>query len=248
MENTTAVEPTASEEVDQVQEEVEIPEQVEIPLPEEEPEEKEIVEVAPLPQKVKRKRKPPTVIPSSDPNVEIEVRTRKKGPAKRRIVVYRDDLSPEPITIVEKSRKRGRPKKNAEVIVEQEAPAPRIAAPPSRQPTLRELKKQELDLRFEELQQAAGRPLRQTKRGKVDKRCVAERTEAQIASAKALVERNRARAADRRKSDTQDAVKEVISTLSARKPKKEKAAEAPPPPPPPPPPRMPDPRSKDYWD
>ena len=75
---------------------------------------------------------------------------------------------------------------------------------------MRELKKQELDLRFQELQQAANRPLRQTKRGKVDKRCVGDRTEAQIAASRRLVELNRARAEERKKHDAQR------STLEAR--------------------------------
>ena len=83
---------------------------------------------------------------------------------------------------------------------------------------MRELKKQELDLRFQELQQAANRPLRQTKRGNVDKRCVGERTEAQIAASRRLVELNKARAGERKKQDAQDAAKEVVSQLSRKAP------------------------------
>jgi hypothetical protein len=90
----------------------------------------------------------------------------KPGPKKKRIVVYKEDLPPDPIVIVEKTKKRGRPKKQLETIVEHEEPQ-RLPTPPKRQPTMRELKKQELDLRFQELQQAANRPLRQTKRGKI---------------------------------------------------------------------------------
>ena len=92
-----------------------------------------------------------------------------------------------------------------------------LPTPPKRQPTIRELKKQELDLRFQELQQAANRPLRQTKRGKVDKRCVGDRTEAQIATSRRLAELNKARAEEHKKQDAQNAAKEVISQLSSRK-------------------------------
>lgn len=174
--------------------------------------------IEPIEAPVKKKRKPrkKTILQTQDPNVEVEVKSRKPGPKKTRIVVYKEDLPPDPIVIVEKTRKRGRPKKQLETIVEHEEPQ-RIPTPPKRQPTMRELKKQELDLRFQELQQAANRPLRQTKRGKVDKRCVQDRTEAQIAASRRLVELNKARAEERKKQDAQNAAKEVISQLSSRK-------------------------------
>ena len=76
-------------------------------------------------------------------------------------------------------------------------------------------------MRFQELQQAANRPLRQTKRGKVDKRCVGDRTEAQIAASRRLVELNKARAGNRKKKDAQDAAKEVILQLSRKAPAKQ---------------------------
>ena len=118
--------------------------------------------------------------------------------------------------IVEKTRKRGSPKKQLETIIEH-GEQQRMPTPPKRQPTMRELKKQELDLCFQELQQAANRPLCQTKRGKVDRRCVGDRTEAQIAASKRLDELNKARAEESKKQDAQNATKEVISQLSSRK-------------------------------
>ena len=179
----------------------------------------EPIESIEVPIKKKRAPRKKTILQTADPNVEIEVKSRKPGPTKKRIVVYKEDLPAEPIVIVEKTRKRGRPKKQ-ETVIEHEEPQ-RIQTPPKRQPTMRELKKQELDLRFEELQQAANRPLRQTKRGKVDKRCIGDRTEAQIAASRRLVELNKARAEERKKQDAQDAAKEVISQLSRKAPPKQ---------------------------
>ena len=124
----------------------------------------ELVEPMEAPVKKKRAPRKKTILQTEDPNVVIEVKSRKPGPKKKRIVIYKEDLPAEPIVIVEKTRKRGRPKKQ-ETVIEHEEPQ-RIQTPSKRQPTMRELKKQELDLRFEELQQAANRPLRQTKRGK----------------------------------------------------------------------------------
>ena len=174
--------------------------------------------IEPIEAPVKKKRAPrkKTILQTQDPNVQIEIKTRKPGPKKKRIVVYKEDIPEAPIVIVEKTRKLGRPKKQLECVVEHEEPH-RLPTPPKRQPTMRELKKQELDLRFQELQQAANRPLRQTKRGKVDKRCVGDRTEAQIAASRRLVELNKARAEERKKQDAQNAAKEVISQLSSRK-------------------------------
>jgi hypothetical protein len=218
----TVVEAEATEaevqEVDSIEAPTEVPTEVPSEIPTEEP---------PKKKRAPRKKKEPTILKTSDPNVEIEVKSRKPGPKKKRIVVYKDDLPPEPITIVEKTRRRGRPKRQPDVITEVEE-SQRLPTPPKKQPTLRELKKQELDLRFQELQQAAGRPLRQTKRGKVDKRCVSERTEAQIASARRLVELNKARAEERKKSDAQNAAKEVIATLSRTKSMRPKETPEPP--------------------
>ena len=102
---------------------------------------------------VKKKRAPrkKTILQTEDPNVEIEVKSRKPGPKKKRIVVYKEDIPEAPIVIVEKTGKRGRPKKQLETIIEHEEPQ-RIPTPPKRQPTMPELKKQELDLHFQELQ------------------------------------------------------------------------------------------------
>ena len=185
----------------------------------------EPIESIEAPVKKKRAPRKKTILQTEDPNVVIEVKSRKPGPQKKRIVIYKEDIPEAPIVIVEKTRKRGRPKKQLECVVEHEEPQ-RVPTPPKRQPTMRELKKQELDLRFQELQQAANRPLRQTKRGKVDKRCVGDRTEAQIAASRRLVELNKARAGERKKQDAQDAAKEVISQLNRKaQPKQTEAAE-----------------------
>jgi hypothetical protein len=185
----------------------------------------EPIEAIEVPVKKKRAPRKKTILKTADPNVEIEVKSRTPGPRKKRLIVYKEDIPEAPIVIVEKTRKRGRPKKQLETVIESEE-IQRIPTPPKRQPTMRELKKQELDLRFQELQQAANRPLRQTKLGKVDKRCVGDRTEAQIAASRRLVELNKARAEERKKQDAQNAAKEVITQLSSRKTSAPKQPEA----------------------
>ena len=57
-------------------------------------------------------------------------------------------------------------------------------------------------------------------------RCVGDRTEAQIAASRRLVELNKARAEERKKQDAQNAAKEVISQLSSRKTPPQKQPEA----------------------
>ena len=197
--------------------------QVVLDTPNEEPSEDSLelsnaepVEPIKVPVKKKRAPRKKTILKTQDPNVEIEVKSRKPSPKKKRIVVYKEDIPEETIVIVEKTRKRGRPKRQLETIIEHEEPQ-RVPMPPKRQPTIRELKKQELDLRFQELQQAANRLLRQTKRGKVDKCCAGDRTEAQIAALRRLVELIKLRTEERKNQDAQNAAKEVISQLSSRK-------------------------------
>ena len=63
---------------------------------------------SPPPSPVKKpKRKyirkaPPETLKTSDPNIEVEVKTRKRGPKKKVITIYRDDIKQEPLIIREK--------------------------------------------------------------------------------------------------------------------------------------------------
>ena len=78
-------------------------------LPEEPPEKE--VRVVPVKRKYTRRAQKET-IKTSDENVEVVIKTRKKGPKKRVVTVYKEDIPVDPIQIVEKvKRKPGRPKK-----------------------------------------------------------------------------------------------------------------------------------------
>lgn len=164
--------------------------------------------------------------------------------------------------VVVKNRKRGRPKESkeheelrvAEADMSLKIEEDKVIMRPPKQGKVKELsarqlKKMELDQRFTELEQAAGRKLRQTRKGKVDGRCVAQRTEAQIEATKRMLERNRIRREEQAKAKNVEVVKETLSELSEHSRKKkrkqiEEAAKAPPEPapapapaPPPPPPQ-----------
>ena len=87
-------------------------------VPEDVPE----VSVSPV-KKVKRKytrRAPKETIPTSDENVTVILKTRKRGPKKKQVIVYKEDLPQDPIEIVEKIRRKpGRPRtKPVEVVKE----------------------------------------------------------------------------------------------------------------------------------
>ena len=155
----------------------------------------------PPPKEAKKKRAKKQCLSTSDPNITIQLSSRKPGPAKRVVTVYKEDLPPQEITIVEKSHTKGRPPQ-ADIV--------RKVKPLS----LREIKKQELQAQFETAQLAANRDLRQTRKGKVDLRCIQPRTEKQLASIKALLEHNRTVKALKKETDQKSAVREVIGELA----------------------------------
>jgi hypothetical protein len=216
--------------------------------------------IAPTPSTkplAKRKRgpaKPRASIKTSDPNIEIEMRSHKPGPKKRRVIVYKEDLPQDEITIVEKSRKKGRPAKKSKLerVVEEPVEVTQHGPDviqyhrptPQTELTAKQLKHMELAQQFATLEQAAGRKLRQTTKGKVDKRCIVERSQKQMDSARRLVENNQRRRAEKEianRAKTAGTVRDVISELTYAS--KSKAPEPEPepvqvyiPPPPPPPP------------
>jgi hypothetical protein len=179
----------------------------------------------------KRKRAPPKpkqAVKTSDPNVEIEIRSHKPGPTKRRIVVYKEDLPQDEIVIVEKSRKRGRPSKAPKVVREPEQKQELTQQGPEKiefqrptqekELTAKQLKHMELVERFATLEQAAGRKLRMTVKGKADGRCIGQRTPKQIEAAKRLVQASAERRAlkmQETKNATASTVRQVIGELSA---------------------------------
>jgi hypothetical protein len=92
------------------------------PAPEEVPEE----EPEPVVRAKRKytKRQPKPSIPTSDENVTVILKTRKKGPRKKQVIVYKEDLPQDPIEIVEKVRRKpGRPRtKPVEVVKEVDQP------------------------------------------------------------------------------------------------------------------------------
>ena len=131
-------------------------------------------------RKYTRKSKAET-LKTSDPNIEVEVKTRKKGPRKKVITIYKEDIKQEPMIIREKiKRGRGRPKqqKQIEIITDSEdddiviVPKPH----PQKELTRKQLKEPELHTKLAELQLISGNlSLKLTKRGAVDKRMVKTR-------------------------------------------------------------------------
>lgn len=135
---------------------------------------------------------------TSDPNIVVEISSRKPGPNKKVVTVYKEDIPQQEIVIVEKTRTLGRPPKAIKEKV----------------PTLRDIKKMEAQEQFNTAQLAAQRDLRQTRKGKVDLRCIQQRTPKQQASIKALLERNLLLRKMKQQQDQKDVVKEVVGELS----------------------------------
>jgi len=150
-------------------------------------------------KKAKRKytkRQPKPTIKTSDKNVEIRLATKKRGPRKRVVTVYKEDMPVEPITIVEKVRRgKGRPKKGKLVEIVQEPDEPDVIAferPSKVKMSARDLKKMELEVRLLELQSVTGNAnLKMTRAGKIDGRQSKTRTQKQIDATARLVESNK---------------------------------------------------------
>jgi hypothetical protein len=81
-------------------------------------------------------------------------------------------------------------------------------------PSARQLKRMELDAKFVEMERIAGRKLKQTRNGKIDKRSFKERSPAQIAAAKRLIEYNAELRRQKKAQNTKDDVKVVIKELA----------------------------------
>lgn len=209
----------------------------------------------PTKKRAKKSKPEPTKIATSDPNTTVVLKRKRRGPEPRKktVIVYREDIqdaTPKQQTqVVVKSRKRGRPKeiiedddeegKGKELVVEEEKVIMRpTKTGKDKQLSARQLKKMELDQRFIEIEQAANRKLRQTRKGKVDQRCIGERTERQIAATKRMLEANRVRREKIAKEKNTELVNETLSVLTERnreqkkKRKKEQEDQTPPPPPP----------------
>jgi len=173
------------------------------------------VELEPV-KKAKRKytkRQPKPTIKTSDENVEIRIATKKRGPKKRVVTVYKEDMPVEPITIVEKVRRgKGRPKKGKLVEIVQEPDEPDVIAferPSKVKMSARDLKKMELEVRLLELQSVTGNAnLKMTRAGKIDGRQSKTRTQKQIDATARLVESNKLKRMQKKQAEKDEVLTE----------------------------------------
>ena len=174
-------------------------------------------EVEPEPvKKAKRKytkRQPKPTIKTSDENVDIRIATKKRGPRKRVVTVYKEDMPVEPITIVEKIRRgKGRPKKGKLVEIVQEPDEPDVIAferPSKVKMSARDLKKMELEVRLLELQSVTGNAnLKMTRAGKIDGRQSKTRTQKQIDATARLVESNKLKRMQKKQAEKDEVLTE----------------------------------------
>jgi len=192
----------------------------------------EVQEVKEIEVKQKRKytkRQPKKTIKTSDENVTVLLKSHKKGPKKKQVIVYREDLPVEPIEIVEKVRRpAGRPKKKelVKIVKEENEPDCVVFEKPSKvKMTERELKKMELEVKLLELQKISGNAnLKLNKGGKVDGRMIKVRTAKQIQATKNLVEANKLRRMKKKNDEKQailgeqqEVVKNILGTLAQNK-------------------------------
>ncbi len=200
--------------------------------PDEEEEEEEEEQPPPPPAKKQRKRKKPetVIVPTSNPNIVVEMKRRKPGPRVQNVIIYEEDLPQPKIKLIQKSHKKGRPKTKQEVIFEKDQGIDIqedkvvIDRPGEHKkpPNARQLKRMELDQKFVEMEAIAGRKLRQNKNGQIDKRSIKERTPAQIAAARRLAEYNKELRKKKAEEKSKQAVKEVITELAVVKEMRDK--------------------------
>lgn len=219
---------------DSTLEDVEIQEETNlVPIPE------EIIVAEPvIKQKRKYTRRPPKkTLNTSDPNIKVEIKTKKKGPPKRVITIYKEDIEPEPVVIREKiKRKAGRPRaqKPIEVIEDGEDEMVLVPKPhPQKELTKKQLKELELHTKLAELQLVSGNDkLKLNKKGQIDKRMVKTRTAKQLQATKNLIELNKARREAKKQKDKKeildeqkDVVHNIINSLNQTQVIDNKAAE-----------------------
>ena len=200
----------------------------------------EIIEVLPKKEgKIKKKyiKKPPKIIKTNNPGVNVILRSRNKGTRpKKQIILYREDLEEheDPPEIIVKSRAKGRPKKKKiikyvdelgnEIKENKKEDATQVIIPlpgKNKELTEKDLKIIELETRLTELSQISNKNIRGTKKGKPDQRQIKPRSEKQIEQARRLVEMNKFKRLEKQKlkdeetkSNQKEAVKQVISELS----------------------------------
>ena len=154
------------------------------------------------------------------PPPSVVLKTRQKGPRKKQVIVYKEDLPQEPIEIVEKIRRKpGRPKKQVvEVVKEPDEPDVIVFPKPTKiKMTARELKQMELETRLLELQAVSGNAnLKMNKSGKVDGRQSKVRSKKQLEATARLVEMNKLKRMKKKadeKEDLMDEQKDVVKNI-----------------------------------
>jgi hypothetical protein len=225
-------EPVEPMEIEEEEEIVEETDEEDCQPEEEEEEEEEEQQPPPPPAKKQRKRKKPetVIVPTSNPNIVVEMKRRKPGPRVQNVIIYEEDLPQPKIKLIQKSHKKGRPKTKQEVIFEKDQGIDIqedkvvIDRPGEHKkpPNARQLKRMELDQKFVEMEAIAGRKLRQNKNGQIDKRSIKERTPAQIAAARRLAEYNKELRKKKAEEKSKQAVKEVITELAVVKEMRDK--------------------------
>ena len=154
----------------------------------------------PSPVKVKRKytkREPKVGIATSDPNIQVIMKSKKKGPNKiKKVTVYREDVPQQEIQIVEKTRRpRGRPKSKQLVNVIKEKAESDVVAferPTKVKATAMQLKAMELEVRLLELQSVSGNAnLKLNRKGQADGRQSKQRSQKQLDATARLVAANK---------------------------------------------------------
>ena len=184
-----------------------------------------------IPQKKKAVRRPKKVLDTSDENIKVVMKSRKPGPKKKIVYVYKEDIEDEPVEIVEKiKRKAGRPKKQKLVKYvdddgnevknrnESKEVVIKVGGEKDIPMTEKELKVLKLEERLAELESISGKKVLVTKKKQIDKRQNKVRSAAQIAACERLVALNKQRRLDKLKSTeeakSKTAVKAVLSELS----------------------------------
>jgi hypothetical protein len=200
-------------------------------------EETPVEEAPPMekPVKAKRPRQRKKVIAVVEPSAERTEVVLSRPKKRKQVIVYNDAVD-EPLEIVHRHRKPGRPASQPKPLYEPAPVGPEVAPPPRL--SARDVKQCELRQQMEELEVLHKRKLAKRKDGSVDGRSLAKRSDAQMESARKLVERNRAarlaRAGESAKAIADATARATIDAL-AKRPAAPDAARLPTPPPTPPP-------------
>ena len=186
----------------------------------------------PQPEKPKKKRKQreTVLVPTSDPNIVVEMKKRKSGNGVKNVVIYEEDIPQPKIKLIKRTHTKGRPRTKQEVVfetdegvdIQQDKVVIDRPAEHKKPLSAKALKRMELDQKFVEMEAIAGRKLRQTKNGQIDKRSIKERTPAQIAAAKRLAEYNKELRKQKAAEKNKTAVKDVITELAVAKEMRDK--------------------------